>query len=118
MNRVDTLLIYIYKKKSQSLFSKSTAHFLKPGGDGCELRVACCEVKNFRFIFLPRFFKVLPRLPATRNPQQILVLFSRWIYVISPLLPQPNVLTFRFQLPLVLFQPGPPGGEGKYSFHS
>jgi hypothetical protein len=29
------------------------------------LRVTSCEVKNFSVVFLPRFFKVLPRLPAT-----------------------------------------------------
>jgi hypothetical protein len=32
-------------------------------------------VKNFSVVFLPRFFKVLPRLPATRNTPQILVIF-------------------------------------------
>jgi hypothetical protein len=51
--------------------------FLEPGGDGCELRVTSCEVKNFRVVFLPRFFKVLPRILATRNPKQVFVLF-RW----------------------------------------
>jgi hypothetical protein len=49
--------------------------FLEPGGDGCELRVASCEVKNIGAVFLPRFFKILPHSPATRNPQQILILF-------------------------------------------
>jgi hypothetical protein len=44
---------------------KSTANFLEPGGGGCELRVTSCEVKNFSVVFLLRFFKVLPRLPAT-----------------------------------------------------
>jgi hypothetical protein len=58
---------------------KSTANFLEPGGNDCELRVTSCEVKNFCFVFVPRFFKVLPRLPATRNPQQALVIFRRWI---------------------------------------
>jgi hypothetical protein len=28
-------------------YPKSTANFLEPGGNGCELRVASCEVKNF-----------------------------------------------------------------------
>ena len=41
--------------------------FLEPGGDGCELRVTSCEVKNFSVVFLPQFFKVLPRKPATRD---------------------------------------------------
>jgi hypothetical protein len=44
---------------------KSTANFLEPGGDGCELRVTCCGVKNFSIVFFTQFFKVLPRKPAT-----------------------------------------------------
>jgi hypothetical protein len=54
---------------------KSTANFLEPGGDGCELRVTSCGVKNFSIVFFTQFFKVLPRKPATRNTQQILVIF-------------------------------------------
>jgi hypothetical protein len=58
---------------------ESTAKFLERGGDGCELRVSSCEVKNFGVVFLSQFFKALPRKPATRNPQQALVFFRRWI---------------------------------------
>jgi len=46
---------------------KSTVNFLERGGDGYELRVASCEVKNFGVVFLSQFFKALPRKPATRN---------------------------------------------------
>jgi hypothetical protein len=44
---------------------ESTANFLERGGDGCELRVSSCEVKNFGVVFLSQFFKALPRKPAT-----------------------------------------------------
>jgi hypothetical protein len=47
---------------------KSTANFLEPGRNGCELRVASCEVKSCSVYFLAQLFKVLPRIPATRNP--------------------------------------------------
>ena len=49
---------------------------LEPGVDGCEVRVARCEAKNFIIVFLSRFFKVIPRIHATRNKQQNLVLLT------------------------------------------
>jgi hypothetical protein len=54
------------KKKEDALDNLNPPPtFLEPGGDGCELRVASCEVKNIGAVFLPRFFKILPRSPAT-----------------------------------------------------
>jgi hypothetical protein len=69
------ILPHCLKECNKMQHPESTVNFLERGGDGCELRVTSCEVKNFCFVFLPRFFKILPRKPVTRNPQQILVLF-------------------------------------------
>jgi hypothetical protein len=55
----------ISKKSNNTGQPESTANFLERGGDGCELRVASCEVKNFGVVFLSQFFKALPRKPAT-----------------------------------------------------
>jgi len=61
------MVLYIVQNRdfvNYKSLPESTANFLVPGGDGCELRG-----KNALVVFLPRFFKALPRIPATRNPQ-------------------------------------------------
>jgi hypothetical protein len=69
------ILPHCLKECNKMQHPESTVNFLERGGDGCELRVTSCGVKNFSIVFFTQFFKVLSRKPATRNPQQILVIF-------------------------------------------